>query len=252
MKTLLFLALLCVKAYGDAASDFCANGPPGLYCNDDLSGYYWCTGAQSFNQPCPPGTQCNCFHGPECSSVETIGNGSPCGFVPVLPNYPNAFTATRETTTTITHPGGSQTSTTTQLYQFDRYSGRLRIDTETETSSYTDLFTNGYHYRIEGASCTTLSDYIAVGVPNGYQLLESDATTGVDTYYYRNGGQNNGQSTIYGEIEVNSAKQPISEYYRFNGGPSNPTSTVSETAWSNFVFGAPDGSVFAVPSNCPQ
>lgn len=91
MKYIMIFGILFItQVRTSEVTDFCSNGPPGMYCKNNLSGFYWCleSASQSAFFACPAGTQCNCFVGPNCQSVPTIGGGSPCGYVPNLPKYP--------------------------------------------------------------------------------------------------------------------------------------------------------------------
>jgi len=256
------MALLVASVYGDAAS-FCSESPPGHYCSNDLTGFYWCLPSpySSAFFECPAGTQCDCFVGPACENVPTIGTYSPCGYHTTTPSYPSAYTETEIITGENSYPVYHESITGTATIYLN---GQMeRIDTHLATNnsitgvvvqSNTETFyLNGYQYvyypDFNNCSKTTFSGPLPnTGVPDGYQILSSNANS--DTYYFLTGYTY--PSEPYGttdEITVTKSHpiHPISTSTVVN---SFRVTYTTNTYTTSFHQGAPANSVFDLPAAC--
>jgi len=274
MKVISFIFFLFFFVFyvsAQSAVDFCQNIPPGMYCNSDLSGYYWCLDQESSSilQPCPGGTVCLCFHGPDCTRVPTVGNGSPCGFATTVPSYASSFTATQ---TVLVHeqlPACVENSTIQRTVYVDGESERIDStifgyisctsqSSITHTQEYYTLNSNGtvtkHVYSVDDNSCSGFlidGPLPNVGVPSGYEYFGSDTVNGqsVDVYYIMSGlifpSELSG-FTNYIYVIPSSPVVPVKEVrvdYAFR------INTQTNTTWDSFTSGTPSVS-FTLPTAC--
>jgi len=128
--------------YGQNSTAFCNSTPPGLYCNSNLTGYYWCFAEPSYADSaffaCQPGTQCLCFDGPSCQNVPTVGNFAPCGYHPVLPTFPASYISTQDVVILVRAPACTFTTHANRTVWVNANQSLVRIDTESsDTNSCT-------------------------------------------------------------------------------------------------------------------
>lgn len=271
-KICLALFFFGAVALSQDAAQFCQNGPPGKYCTADLSGYYECTGQAAYRFQCPAGTECACFVGPSCSSVELVGSGSPCQLVETLPLFPILLSVALNSTVSDSDRLGTTTrSEYFQLY-LDRLFGRFRDDKVTPNRTnilnsdyYYGNSSNNLHYAFDATQGTCTADYQPVpffGIPNGYRFYNTSTYNGqaVNIYYFRAGGQNNGEDTTYAyyittQPDSNGFVVPILNY-GFLNSPQRFASRRINNTYSYPVVGPSEGfpsfpaSYFNPPALC--
>lgn len=254
------------------ATTFCPAGPPGTYCAENGVGFYWCVpNGGNWYIGCPSGTVCNCFQGPDCSTVPTVGDGSPCGYASVLPSFPESYTASTSTVSELHAPVGIIATTSTSNIYMDRSNNRERIDTASSTSDYgqpptssniVDYYfdnNNGtvshYSYNSDSQSCMlTLDSGVLPNsrVPAGYQFLREDTWEGVavNVYYFRNGGRIPSYETglhDYLYVTQSSPAEPVHESIYDNVWRQSVSANVT---WNSFTVGSPSASLFSLPTAC--
>jgi len=270
MKAIVLLLAFILYASAQSAPTFCESLPPGMYCNSAATGYYWCLPqyTSSVLQACPAGTVCECFQGPECSRVPTVGNGSPCGFATTVPGpYATAFTATQTVVASTTLPACTQNSSSSNTVYVngvnERVDSTIYTDstcgdsgTTTHTQTYYTANSDGtvteHVYSVEAGTCSSSSftgPLPNIGVPAGYEYYGSDSINGVavSVYYFMQGLSM--PSELYGMtnyIYVTSSNVPVEEMrvdYAFR------VNTRTNTYWNSFTSGAPTAS-FTLPAAC--
>jgi len=269
MKIIILTLALCLLVAADPIT-FCMGGPPGMYCNDDRSGFNWCLAApyQSVEIMCPTGTVCNCFNGPTCTSVPTVGTGSPCGYPSNFIPFPLQYFAEIFTTEVINAPITTVFNNISIEESYDAIIGNKRDDTTTITSNSPgvtqttdfDFANNGngqsVHIHQDGNTCqTTLSSFPSAGVPSSYQFLRLDVLNGedVNVYYWMNGGQNNGLSSTYIEIYTTRPSNGFvipRKQVQIDNMPESRVSTTQTTLWTTFITAQPDPSTWNIPAIC--
>jgi len=261
------LALGLAVCLADVAS-FCSQGPPGHYCSDNLSGFYWClpNPAQSAYFACPATTVCRCFIGPACENVPTVGTGSPCGYPTITPSFATSYTASQTITGHNSYPVSSEIVTGAATIYLSGTLHKERIDTflattdsssgttrTTSTREYYTLNANGtyshFTFDVIASSCsgeivTTLPN---TGVPNGFQIYNS---TALDTTYYSLSGYKQ-PIEIYGTTEtVRVAKNtnvPLSSSKIIN---SFRVTYNTFNTFASYHVGEPISSAFTIPAVC--
>jgi len=251
----------------DVAS-FCSQGPPGHYCSDDLSGFYWClpNPVQSAFFACPTGTVCNCFVGPACENVPTVGQYSPCGYHTVTPSFATSYTATESISGHNTAPVTSVNVTGSATIYLSGTLHKERIDTSlsmtesfsgtTTTSSTQEYYTlnaNGTysHFTFDTIASSCTGEVVATlpntGVPDGFQIFNSTATD--DTYYFLTGHKQPEED--YGTTETitvdKTTNVPLSSSKIINS-----FRVVYRTfyTFTSYNPGEPSSSVFTIPAAC--
>jgi len=272
----LFVIFNLNGSMGDYVSDFCSKGGSGNFCNHDFTGYFWCFSDDwsplSTFQECPDGTYCGCFNGPDCSDVPTIGSGSPCVSLPTsdLPYYPEFYTVTKDTTTTVSFPGGSYIRETDEIDYYDGTISQFRTDRnvtisfEGVTRYYQDFYNSSSHEHVANGECSVdLAPIPIQGIPRypqtqkQYQFLRSDVYKGmdVDVYFFMKGGRIAGLPSVYAELWVTEVDDqntviPVYEIYNTIGANYGSTSEFSVTVYSDWNSAQPDESIWNTPSAC--
>jgi len=270
---ILFMGVTAIAAQN--ATAFCESGPTGKYCAENGVGFYWCNGGVNgaYYFSCPAGTVCLCFQGPECSSVPTVGNGSPCGYAPVDPSYPTNFIGAIKTDSILSIPLGQIITNSTSSIYVDGSNHRERIDTT--ASSYDNFDSNPprishtqeyffdnqngtvthYTYNVDASSCSAVLNSGGLpntGVPSGYQFLRQETIDGKHTnvYYFRNGGRIPGYETglhDYLFVTRSSPTEPVHEQI-YNGVFRD--TTYANITWTSFQVSEPSATLFTLPSTC--
>jgi len=266
----ILIIIFVANSHGEDAPTFCQSVPPGMYCNSDVSGFYWCLPqtSQSVIQQCPLGTNCQCFQGPVCTSVPTVGNGSPCGFPTATFSYASSFTATQTIISYEIDPVCHVNTTSQTTVYLNGNSERVDSTSITEnsctpgntlqhTQDFYFLNSNGsvthYAYNVDANSCAgsiTSGPLPNSGIPNGYEYFGSSTYRGqsVNIYYFMNGLTF--PEELYGYtdyIYVSTSNLPVYEArinysFRVNDG--------IDTTWNSFTAGAPPSSTFDLPAAC--
>jgi len=256
-------------------SAFCDSGPQGTYCSEDSTGFYWCLEGQSHSQSsffqCPSGTTCLCFQGPECKSVVTVGNGSPCGYFTSPSYFPTSYTATQKQNSSQHVPVGVIYTNSSRTLYVSGSLGKERIDTTSSISQfgqspttlnmqeYFILNANGNvtHYTYYQTYNSCVSEIIPgplpnTRVPSDYQLWKTETINGqtYDVYIFRKDGRYTSyESGLHVELYTKGSNPsyPVFENVlndRWRNG------VMTNTTWTSFVVGEPAPSLFNLPSLC--
>jgi len=269
---------LASSIYGQQnVTEFCNSAPPGLYCNSELTGYYWCLANPSTSSAffmCPAGTQCLCFDGPNCENVPTVGVYAPCGWPPIEPTFPAAYTSTQDVSIVVRAPVCTFTTEANRTIYVSTSRAMVRVDTESSESNtcsadnstvlantleyYTlsnDSSVTHYTFDVINQSCTASSGpgpLPYLGVPANYQFLRSDTFSNqtVDVYYFMNGLRI--PQELYGVVDYIyvTKTNPAIPVFENRIDYAFRVNTVTNATTTSFTEGEPGLRIFELPMQC--
>jgi len=278
---ILVFATYLVSASPNATA-FCNTAPSGYYCDSGLTGFYRCSESTPQFQICPQGTNCACFDGPECQSVQTVGTGSPCDFIPALPKFPSAYVSTstgykfdsdhkciRNKTISVTvfkSSNGDQRVDVKALggYEF----GSCYHHDQIAVSYYYIMTSSGsyqlYTYNKLKSSCSKTTATATVPpsqVPDGFRLLGATEFYGTPSgsvpaqsaanFYFRSGASYLPEPIVYEEITTSTPSQaivtPLGSYRKES---MNGATSIISTTIEKFQQVEPEDTFFNLPPSC--
>jgi len=245
--------------------DYCSTGPPGIYCQSDLLGYYDCridphTGTYyNKTHDCRAGTRCSCFYGPACPKDLK----DPCQPFEIPEKFPTSYLMTYTGEKETCNPIGCVTTEFSGIrYQDTKNSGRFREDIlGTDGIDVTMLIFSGiaqYEINWQSRVCEKLTP-LPLGpfqIPLFYSFDGTEVVNGVeaDRWHWYQGAHNHGEGFesiyIYATHTFNGDYVPVKLYQTSSAGP-----ILKEVSWRNETTGefkrkTFNDTQFRIPSFC--